>query len=134
MATSAGPDATTLYDADRPLEPAAWLALKPAEKLRLAVTFHASKRLASGRYKSHAPMHVALEDRVARREAPVVHALARLQQQGMTRHDALHAVGDVLTEHLRLLDTAPGPIAAGAWQRRFNEALEQLQAPPAAGR
>lgn len=119
------------YDADQPTDPAAWLACAPADKLRLVVAFHARQRLPSGGLKSHAALHVVLEDRVARGEGPVVRALARLQQQGMARHDALHAMGDVLGSHLRLKDEALGTADAAGWQRRLNEALEQLPTPAA---
>jgi hypothetical protein len=129
---NAAADSSTLYDADRPPDRAAWLALPETEKLRLVVSFHAANRQASGRHKSHAAMHVVLEDRVARGEGPVVRALARLQQQGKVRHDALHAVGEVMVWHLRLLDDSDG-VETGAWQRRLNEALEQLSATPPSG-
>lgn len=119
-------DGLSGYDADQPPDPAAWLALASVDKLRLVVAFHARQRLPSGRLKSHAALHVVLEDRVARGEGPVVRALARLQQQGMVRHDALHAVGDVLGRHLRLKDETLNAADAGAQQRRLNEALEQL--------
>jgi len=126
-------ESPTLYDADRPPNGAAWLALRDAEKLRLVVSFHAANRQASGRHKSHAAMHVALEDRVARGDGPVVRALARLQQQGKARHDALHAVGEVMARHLPRLDATPDGADAGAWQRRLNEALEQMSATSASG-
>ncbi|WP_457425960.1 hypothetical protein [Roseateles sp. P5_E7] len=127
------PESPTLYDADRPPNGAAWLALPDAEKLRLVVSFHAANRQASGRHKSHAAMHVVLEDRVARGDGPVVRALARLQQQGQARHDALHAVGEVMARHLRRLDAPRDGPDASAWQRQLNEALERLSATPASG-
>ncbi len=103
------------YDASQAPDAADWLRCPPNDKLRLVVAFHAAQRLPSGRLKSHAALHVVVEERLARGDGPVARALARLQQQGMARHEAVHAVGEVLRDH-----------AAG--QRQLNEALEQLTA------
>ena len=48
----------------------------------------------------HATIHVVVENQIALGEAVVIEALARLQAEGLTRHDAVHAVGMALAENI----------------------------------
>ena len=48
----------------------------------------------------HAAIHATVENQVALGELDVVNALKRLQNEGLGRHDAIHAIGTVLSEHL----------------------------------
>jgi hypothetical protein len=48
---------------------------------------------------AHATIHVVVENQVALGEAVVIDALARLRADGLTRLDAVHAVGTVLAGH-----------------------------------
>jgi hypothetical protein len=112
-----------MYDANRAPEPN-WLSCAPADKLRQVTAFHAVQRVAAGPLKSHAALHVIVEDLIARGDGPVVRSMARLQQQGMTRHEALHAVGETVASHRHKHAVAP----ADGWQRRLNDALNALAA------
>jgi hypothetical protein len=47
--------------------------------------------------RAHAANHVIVENQLAMGDATVVPAtLARLMQEGLDRHDAIHAIGSVL--------------------------------------
>ena len=49
----------------------------------------------------HAVLHLVVENQVALgAEIPVAAALRRLVGEGLARHDALHAIGSVLAEHM----------------------------------
>ncbi|MDV7400601.1 hypothetical protein RZS08_54805, partial [Arthrospira platensis SPKY1] len=63
-------------------------------------TFHMVHRLKSGNAKAHAAIHVIVENQVAMGFGPTVRAVARLQTQGLSRHDSLHAVGSVLSGYM----------------------------------
>ena len=117
-----------MYDANRPPDPS-WQSSGPADKLRQVTAFHAAQRLAVGPLKSHAALHVVVEDLIARGDGPVVRAMARLQQQGSTRHEAVHGVGEVLARH-RHTQAEAGGDAAAASQRRLNDVLDALAATP----
>ncbi len=119
-----------MYDADRSPGPD-WLSRSPPDKLRQVMAFHAERQVAVGPRKSHAALHVVVEDLLARGDGPVLRALARLQQQGATRHEAVHALGDVLRRHRHQpVEASPD----GAGQRRLNDALDALAAVPPGAR
>jgi len=55
----------------------------------------------------HATIHVVVENQIALGEVVVIDALARLRAEGLTRHDAVHAVGMVLAGHIYELRKSP---------------------------
>ena len=63
----------------------------------------------------HAAIHCVVENQVALgAETPVQSTLARLEAQGLNRHEAIHAIGSVLAEHLHsVLLGSGGEIASG---------------------
>jgi hypothetical protein len=119
----------TVYDPSTQPESSTWLSWPESERLRLAVNFHSVHRLKARNGKAHAAMHVVVENQIASGFGPTVRAMARLQQQGLTRHDALHAVGSVVAEHLHQMMSAEPAADAEPVQRRLNHAIEQLDAP-----
>jgi hypothetical protein len=48
----------------------------------------------------HAALHAVVESQIAGEMAAVAKTVARLCTEGLTRHEALHAVGSVLVAHL----------------------------------
>jgi UDP-N-acetylmuramyl tripeptide synthase len=51
----------------------------------------------------HAAIHAVIEQQLAAQLAPVANAFERLRAEGLDRHDAVHALGAVLAEHMRQL-------------------------------
>ena len=45
-------------------------------------------------------MHVVVENQLAANDEPVVRALARLMKEGLSRHEAVHAIGSVVAQHI----------------------------------
>ena len=65
--------------------------------------------LRTGRGTVRATIHVVVENQIALGEAVVMDALSRLRAEGLTRHDAVHAVGMVLAENIyEILKSPPG--------------------------
>ena len=48
----------------------------------------------------HAAIHVVVENQLALDAEPVPETMARLIRQGLTRHDAIHAIGAVLSDRI----------------------------------
>jgi hypothetical protein len=73
----------------------------------------------------HVAIHVAIENRIATDdETPARQALERLVAEGLTRHEAVHALGSVLTEMI---------VAAANGKERFqaeacNDAIARITA------
>jgi hypothetical protein len=59
---------------------------------------------------AHAVIHATVENPLAEGIPSVTGALARLRQSGLDRHEAIHAIGSVLLEHLQALALAPEPV------------------------
>jgi hypothetical protein len=122
----------TSYDPERAPDPAAWLAEPDQERIRVVATFHSAHRLKSGNAKAHAAVHVIVENQIASGFGPTVRAFARLQGQGLSRHDAIHAVGAVMTQFMFAAIRDPQATDAESLQAQINAAIERL-GPASAG-
>lgn len=119
------------YDADRDPDPAAWLALDQGERLLHVEAYH---RLAdvepSPAPETHAVVHTIIESQLASDDPPHVRrAIDRVRREGLTRHEAVHAVGSVLTP-LMLAAMRDG----GFDERGYLEGLDALTAASWRGR
>lgn len=101
-----------------------WLALDEQERLALAVAYHRRTRAKLPNLQLHAAIHVVVENQLAERIGVVQETLERLLAEGLDRHEAIHAIGSVVTEHLwkAMNETLPGPDLEEAYLRRL-EAL-----------
>ncbi len=89
----------TDYDPDIGPDPAHWLALDEAERLRQAKDYHQRHDALLVHPEVHAAIYVVIENQVAMGDETLARpALERLMTEGLTRHEAVHALGSVLTE------------------------------------
>jgi hypothetical protein len=89
------------YDPSVDPDPAAWLALEDGERLELVADYHRRCGAQPTHPQVHAVLHVVVENQVVLGpEIPVAATLARLVAEGLDRHEALHAIGGVLAEHM----------------------------------
>lgn len=114
------------YDANHAPSSELWSALDERDKLDRVARYHTAALDPSRHPPSmqrHAGMHVGVENQLASGKPPqVAEALARLIRDGMNRHDALHAVGWVMTEHMKRAVETRKPIDNDAYLHD----LEQL--------
>jgi hypothetical protein len=117
------------YDPLKPPDLEEWQSMDEQERLDLAESIHRHARIRVPNAQGHAAIHVMVENQIALGdETPVKRTLERLMSEGLDRHDALHAIGLVLAEHLNDLLANP---EAGIGEDRnlaYYEALEQLTA------
>lgn len=97
------------YDPDRAPDGAAWLALSEDARLQLVRDHHDRERVKLPNARLHAAIHVVVENQIALGEQAVRETVARLQAKGLTRHDALHRIGEVVTEVLLQVTGADAP-------------------------
>ena len=76
----------------------------------------------------HACIHVVVENQIAERLEPVVRAMGRLMNEGLSRHDALHAVGSVLSDHFIDLYQTEDEVSADTVNARYFANVERLTA------
>jgi hypothetical protein len=86
------------YDPHVELNPGSWLALDESERIDSVIRYHWRQGIRLPDNTVHALIHVIVENQVALGdEYPVKSVLARLMAEGLDRHDAVHAIGSVLT-------------------------------------
>ena len=105
-----------------------WLVLDEGERVVLVEWYHRDARinLPKAARTLHATIHVVVENQLAENDEPVTRTLARLMNEGLSRHEAVHAIGSVVAEEiydiLNLKDT-PESLRA-----RYYAAIERLTA------
>lgn len=115
------------YDPDHAPDPVEWLALDEDERLIRIEDYHLREGIELPNHRVHASFHLVVENQIALGdELPVRRVVARLMEEGMDRHEALHAVCTVLAVHLHeiMQGGAARPISHAA----YNEAVEKLTA------
>lgn len=90
----------TKYDPEIDQNGDEWLATDEADRIAAVEVYHRRQRVRLPSPKLHATIHAVVENQLALREGVVVETLARLRSEGLTRHEAVHAIGMVLAEHL----------------------------------
>jgi hypothetical protein len=116
------------YDPEIAPDPDAWLALDEQERIHLAEAHHQSVRVSLPNVKAHAVFHAIVENQIAEGLDPVTRAMDRLMKEGLSRHDALHAIGSVIAEHLFDAVNEDANDNPATIQARYNAAVERLSA------
>lgn len=111
------------YDPDRQPDATVWLGLSEQRRLDLILAFHERMGIQPPRPKTHAALHAMVENQIAENWNPAVNAVKRLINEGLTRHEAIHAACDVLLQHMsRLL----GPEHPKPTNDDLGRALDEL--------
>ena len=113
-------EASTKPDADE------WLALDESERIELVRDFHRREKVSLPRPDAHAVVHVIIENQLAEGFPAAIATLTRLESEGLDRHEAVHAMGSVLLEHLGNLMN--GSRSDGDPDGPYVAALEKLTA------
>jgi Domain of unknown function (DUF1841) len=113
------------YDPAVAPDPAHWLALGEEERLDLVMGYHRRAGIFPPSESMHAAIHVGIENQIALGdELPTRQAVDRLMGEGLDRHEAVHAVGSVLTD--QLVEAVKDPEAKAVSQEAYNAAVEEL--------
>lgn len=112
------------YDPERAPDSAEWLELDEQERIILIEDYHRSKRIKLPNLTAHAVFHAIVENQIAERLEPVLRAMVRLANEGLSRHDAVHAIAFVVAEHVH--DLFKSKDDAVTSQARYNAAVERI--------
>jgi hypothetical protein len=90
------------YDPETAPDPAAWLGLDEGERIQVVENYHRDARvkLPKAARLPHATFHVIVENQLASNDEPAVRALSRLIKEGLSRHDAVHAIASIVAEEI----------------------------------
>ncbi len=82
-------------------DPERWLETDEAERLHLVLAYHRRVGVELPNEHLHSVIHTIVENQAAHGDkTPVAQTLGRLMNEGLDRHNAIHAVGSVLVNHL----------------------------------
>lgn len=116
------------YDPETEPRAGDWLGLDERDRIDLAALYHRREGTSLPNAQLHAAIHVVVENQLALGEAVVMETLARLQSEGLNRHDAVHAIGSVLIEHVEKLLRGRVPADEADGHRQYFRELKALTA------
>jgi len=89
------------YDPEADVPAENWLGLAEDERIELAEAYHKRAKIKLPNRRLHAALHAAVETQIAMGEETEAEAtFARLSSEGLDRHEAIHAIADVLATHM----------------------------------
>ena len=111
------------YDPDVAPNSSAWRALDEAERLVAVRDYHRRTKQPRGESPdAHAAIHVGVENQLADKHPAATRAMSRLLEEGLDRHDAIHAIGSVLAGEMYQMLKTETPHDPEKYSRRL-EAL-----------
>jgi hypothetical protein len=115
------------YEANDQPHSATWLELDESERVDAVMDYHRRAKVVPENLKLHAMTHVVVENQVALGEAtPVPATLNRLMLEGLDRHEAIHAIGNILMSIV--FDVSQEPDVGGDINARYSRELATLTA------
>ena len=120
-------DKAQVYDALLQPDALSWLALDEDERIKLVEDYHRRQRmpLPRSRRRAHALFHILIENQTAAGSEPAVKpTVARLITEGLDRHDAVHAVANVMAEMVNAVVRDGTEFST----EQYQDALHQLTA------
>ena len=120
--------AGTCYNPDVAPDARDWLALPELERIRIAQSYHVAMRVKVPNMKAHAALHAAVENQIASGYGPSKRAIDRLQVEGLSRHEAIHAIASVVTDFVYELRQGQTEEQRATYQSRMGAAIEHLHA------
>jgi hypothetical protein len=117
------------YDPHQAPDPKEWNALDEQERMQLVEQYHRRAGIRLPNAKVHAVIHAVVENQIVLGdELPVRRTLQRLMSEGLDRHDAIHAIGSVLAEHMFELLSTPEAASKPDPNDAYCAAVERLTA------
>ena len=117
------------YDPDSSPDTKWWLGLDDIERTRLVTAAHRKVQFNPGAKQFHSTLHVIVENQLALgAPAAVSQALVRLTSEGLTRHDAVHAIASVLAGYVYDAVQSHGAASDKSLPQAYDEAVSKLTA------
>lgn len=114
------------YDPYKSPDPVEWLDAEETDRIERVQRYHRKAGIALPNERIHAAVHVIVENQIAMGdEIPVRGTLMRLMSEGLDRHDAMHAIGSVLTN---LIYAAPADGDPADSEAAYFDGLSSLTA------
>ncbi len=88
-----------IYNPNEPIDSESWLALDEAIRIELVHDFHSELELdmTDVALSLHSSIHVIVENQLAMKVDLLPETIAKLIRQGLNRHEAIHAIGAIIS-------------------------------------
>lgn len=115
------------YDPANSIDSQQWLALGEAEQIELVREFHAEleQDMPVEALTVHSSIHVIVENQLAMGVDLIPETIAKLTRQGLDRHEAIHAIGAIISEDI--FDLLKGNIKEFS-STKYRRKLEKITA------
>ena len=99
-----------------------WLSIDESERITSVMEYHRLFQIELPNQNVHATIHSIVENQLALNEEPVRKTLERLMNQGLDRHETIHAIGAVLAEFIYSgLSTSDNPLDVKKYYARLKK-------------
>jgi hypothetical protein len=90
------------YEPSKPINPEEWLALDETERIDLVLEYHETldHEMPDDALSFHSSVHVIVENQIAMGVELIPETIAKLIRQGLDRHEAIHAIGAIISEDI----------------------------------
>ena len=105
-----------------------WLLLDEQDRISQAENYHKKRGIRLPNITVHATFHAIVENQIAEGEESVIRAMDRLRKQGLNRHDSIHAIAWVWSQHLFEQMKTDEPDTKDTVNARYVAAVERLNA------
>jgi len=87
------------YNPNKAVDPENWLALDETTRIELVHDFHIGldHELTDDALSLHSSIHVIVENQLAMGVDLIPETIAKLMRQGLNRHEAIHAIGAIIS-------------------------------------
>ena len=118
---------TFRYDALKNPNPQKWLGTDEATRIAAVKDYHTKNSIQLPNEEIHAVIHVTIENQIAlKNETPVAEAMQRLMNEGLDRHDAIHAVGSVLGKFFYEVFKGSDIESPNSWKNSYFKEVREL--------
>lgn len=116
------------YNPDKAPDPDEWLEMDESERISLVESYHRRNRIHLPNVLLHSTVQVIVENQLAMKDPVVTENLGRLQKEGLSRHDAIHAIAGVQTERLFRIMKGNKPESPEVESEIYEKQLRKLTA------
>jgi hypothetical protein len=121
------------YDPAKAPDPRAWLEMDEQERMAAVREHHERSGARAPSLQGHVIVHTIVESQLADGHAAALRAVRRLVEGGLDRHEAVHAVGSVLSRHLFQTMQGETPFDTAAYDGHLDELTASAWRSGAAG-
>jgi hypothetical protein len=116
------------YNAMENPDPQEWLTYDEGERIMSIQGYHNSIKDLAPNAIMHASMHCIVENQLAENLFSTHRALKRLMNEGLNRHEAIHAISTVVAEQMQNIMSIGKPVDQKAADAQYNKNLKKLTA------